>query len=139
MTSLYSLLHGRGPFDKRAALELLRKEQIGKLEIEFSGGNDEGGVDSYAAFAPDGSELKFAFERTWPDVFVDGRYQQRELTEEERRVNQLLDTLEQPIDDRYGSFAGDFHVNGRLTYDVAEGTVAFAGDESTDEPFALEL
>ena len=142
MTSLYSLLRGRPPFDQRAALRLLAAEGIGVLHIEFSGGNDEGAVDGYTAKAPDGSDLPFKFERVWPDEFVPGEgYRERKLTDEERRINTLLDTLEQPIDDRYGSFAGDFHVNGQLTYDVAKGTVSFAGNEETphSEPIHLDL
>ena len=144
MTSLYSLMMGRGPFDKRKALSELSKLGILKIRISFSGGNDEGGVDAIEVLKwADGADQSLSLDRIYPDQYDTDlkRYVYRDMTLAEQTTNNLLDLIEQPIDDRYGSFAGDFHVSGYLHYDVAEGRVWIGGEEETPpaEGFSDEL
>jgi len=136
-------MRGREPWSKAKALRELEAIGILRLKIAFSGGNDEGGVDDYTIDATVPNTTVPALERVWPDQYDAAlkRYVQRELTPAERATNELLDLLEGPIDERYGSFAGDFHVSGVLHYDVPGKKVWIGGDEEEPraEPFSEEL
>jgi hypothetical protein len=77
--------------------ELVRCNVV-KVEIEFSGGNDEGGADSVELINPAGAKTQLRYEYGAND-------------------NSLYEALCGPLD-RWGSFAGEFYVNGTITWDV---------------------
>jgi hypothetical protein len=136
-------MRGREPWNKAKALRELEAIGILRLKIAFSGGNDEGGVDDYTIDATVPNMAVPSLERVYPDLYdpTTRKYSERELSPAERATNELLDLLEGPIDDRYGSFAGDFHVSGVLHYDVPNRKVWIGGDEAQprEEPFSDEL
>lgn len=77
--------------------ERLSKLGFVKVVVGFSGGNDEGGIEEVYGFRA-GSDEPVSLELDWNDP--------------------LYELLEKPIDDEYGSFAGDFSVCGQVEYDV---------------------
>jgi hypothetical protein len=107
-----------------------------KAYLSYSGGNDEGGVDEVVLALKDGmkvslptvyvSEMWDEAARTWRRGVYDGQ-SFRALTEDERMIAALC----QPVEDRYGSFAGEFYVNGTLVYDVAQRTAKADGHYRT--------
>lgn len=123
------------PFDKDDALKRLRALDITECVMDFSGGNDEGGVDSTAITKTDGSKttnpecIRYTYvereynkeTKLWVDTTV--------LSPQNLAANELAGILEAPVHDRFGSFAGDFFVSGTLTYNTVEGTVEMTGSE----------
>lgn len=113
--------------DKPRTFELLRARGIVKVEVSFSGGNDEGGADGYAAYLADGTAVELGVSRanewptgTWTVWERDG---QRPATQQEIDDSILTDLLEAPVYAEYGGFSGDFSVSGTVTWDVIAGTV----------------
>lgn len=118
---------------------LTRDEAFAELEargaacarVWFSGGGDEGGVDSIHLEALGGKELARLESPNVPCHWnpQTNRYEAlREMTLDER----LYGALEKPVDDRYGSFAGEFQVRGTVVWDVATRTVKMDGSETYD-------
>lgn len=138
--------------DTRAAMQTLRDRGVAKVVIQFSGGNDEGGADGVDFLDADGNKVEgidngaHVYENeTWDSVNrryvsqgwivsaynrAEGRYEDREATADEIAIAKLTSILEAPIYDRYGSFAGEFHAYGTVTWDVAAGTHEMHGQES---------
>lgn len=130
------------------AMMFLRLRGVAKVVVHFSGGNDEGGADTVEFLAADGSEVPVpesnAYRtskwnnktRAYEDLgyivgsWVDGKYSHRPATDEEIQLARVRTVLEQPIYDSYGSFAGDFHVEGKVVWDVARGTYKMGGQQS---------
>lgn len=87
--------------------------------VQFSGGNDEGGADAITLTRQEGDTLvKVAELRGWSDV-------DRDSPEDEA----LGDALEGPVRDSYGGFAGEFWVNGTVTWDVTKREIRQDADE----------
>lgn len=102
--------------------KLFKHYGITTVSIGFSGGNDDGGVDSTTFYDADGEVLQMEAHYTnntfWnPETKSWG---ERELSDEDRRMNEFIDLLEAPIQDRWGSWAGDFYADGRLIYNLNE-------------------
>lgn len=131
----------------------LRDRGVAKVEIPFSGGNDEGGTDGFTALDQNGNEVRLPVSsavldtvwdraaRTWKptewvvrswegDFGKDRTLVTRPATPEEIEVTRVQACLEQPIFDRYHSFAGEFQVYGTLTWDVGTGQHELHGQES---------
>lgn len=94
---------------KHAAFDVLKRENVKKLVIDFSGGNDSGGSDSAHVIREENGELvEMAIEL--------GEYD-------------LCSVFEQPIYDKYYGFAWNGEVNGECVWDVDEGTISLNGTE----------
>jgi hypothetical protein len=107
LESLYQLdedLSNNPTSQKEKVFAWMKENGIERICLGFSGGNDEGGVDAAFLITEDGE-----------DVDID--------------VDKLSDFLTSPIFSRYGSFAGDFYVDGTLTW-LASGKIIFDGRES---------
>lgn len=104
--------------DKGRALSMLKATGATSALVTFSGGNDEGGVDSIELiFSPtERREIEYTDERMWDPVQKrDVAYQ---VTPDQKTINALWDLLSAPVYDRYGSFAGEFYVSGQIVYDI---------------------
>lgn len=131
---------------KGQAINVLLMHDVVKCVIDYSGGNDEGGVDSIKVTYADGrEELNPSWcQRTYaamvpnPDT---GKWERKTLTRAQMYANQVADIIEHPVYDRYYSFAGDFYVEGTLVYDVPEGKAYIDGVEQvpTETRLAREL
>lgn len=113
----------------------LRRRDIAEVKVHFSGGNDEGGADDFIATSTTGEDVKLAGRayQEWQTkewVVYENRGQ-RPATTEEIADQQLLDALEAPIYAEYGSFAGDFSVDGVVTWDVTNEKVTMVKDEQS--------
>jgi hypothetical protein len=126
---------------------------IMRIEIEFSGGNDEGGADDVTAYDPEGKVAHLprgnAFHSTqknpetgqWEpgpwQVWEQGK--PRDATPEEIAATELMALLETPIYDEYHGFAGDFYVNGKVIWDVGTGSVIMERNEEVKDYVYSEL
>ena len=105
--------------NKKEVLALLKKKCIEKVTVKFSGGHDSGGTD--------GIEFEVLGETVqWTEKEVD--------TIKEG----LCDALEAPVWDRYGSFAGEYNVDGEVVWDVKEGKVYIKGSEEVTQTEEFE-
>lgn len=113
--------------EKKWALNKLREMDVETVRVYYSGGNDSGSVDDIGVFFKDGRT------ETWDLVTVNSHWDrnkggwvyERELTDEEK----LKEILCKPVYDQYGSFAGDFHVDGQIVWKVDEGKVEDEGEQ----------
>lgn len=94
------------------------KRGIAMAHVAFSGGNDEGSCDEYTFFDIDGNIVDINMNYISTNHNVDGKWVQRELTDEEKDSNAFITLVESPIYWRWGSFAGDFSVEGWMYYDI---------------------
>lgn len=111
---------------RKRVTEAFDKWGIVKVEVSFSGGNDEGGADSMTFYigGEDGptpiDNSKFKYSYTHHRDSETGKWGTRELTPEQKEINAFLDMLEEPIQRQWGSFAGEFYVDGDLVYDLSD-------------------
>jgi len=130
------------------------KDTFTKLKIkylvgEFSGGHDEGGFDS-AYFANDKSEAitipeeeKNSFKK-WVDtknIYTFENEKQKRTTFYSTLTNKRVDVLEELEDmlyksgclEEYGSFAGEFRVDGTVKLDVFTYKWEMEGNQSVEQ------
>jgi hypothetical protein len=106
LESLYQLdedLSNNPPSQKEKVFAWMKENKVEEILIGFSGGNDEGGVDDGVLLTEGATAIDFD-------------------------VRKLSDFLTSPIFSRYGGFAGDFYVDGTLTW-LASGKILFDGRE----------
>ena len=94
----------------------LEKRGVIVASVSFSGGGDEGGADDIILTHKDGhtSELDPYQYGTCGDDY------------------NLVTALAEPLYEKYGGFAGEFHVSGTLVYDVVGRTKKMSGYESVE-------
>lgn len=121
-------------FDKQRALRALEVQGVVKCMIDYSGGNDEGGVDSITVTYADGREetnptwCKRTYEAMMHNPKT-GKWESKTLSPGRRQANKMADLIEQPVYDKYYTFAGEYYVHGTLEYDVRDGKVRMDGSE----------
>lgn len=139
----------KSPHDAGLSVECrqaLRSLGVTKVVVHFSGGNDSGGADSIEAFTAADEPVEIpqsdAYVRnTWTgstyvdegwhvSEWKDGKRTSRPATDEEIHWAEFSNELERPIYDRWGSFAGDFDVQGTVTWNIATGLYDMEGEES---------
>lgn len=108
---------------KKRAFDLLRAKGASHAVIEFSGGHDEGDISSITLFVPAAAEGIEPVAVDFPTPYENHK------TEDD---GWLAETLCIPIDQTYYSFAGEFYVNGKVTWDVAKETVSLDADETVE-------
>lgn len=115
------------------------------VEADFSGGNDEGGVDGVQGIKEDGERVVLE-HAPYPcghwDAAIDKYVYDERATESPEReaAYTIYAAMEAPVVDRWGSFAGDFYVSGTVTFDAATRVMKMSGEEEVkhDEPFSEE-
>lgn len=123
--------------DNNEVFERLRERGAARAVVEFSGGNDEGGADGIVLYDAAGEAMGEVDDgppgRRWnPEQ---GRFVEVPITPEQRLEAELAEALEAPVYEEFGSFAGDFSVGGRVTWDTQKRTVTMSGEESQYVPF----
>ena len=127
--------------DKERVFTLLRQKSATKAVVEYSGGNDEGGVNSIIlTIQLANGELE---ERDFL-VWYCGGYQYlggggyKRLNEWENEDQELSELLQGPVDEKYGSWAGDFSAYGELIWDVEGGTVVLEDNVQSEYEHSTE-
>lgn len=116
-----------GAWSRRQMWDELKRRGVAKVEVSFHGGNDEGGVDAIQLFSASGELLETLNE--YNETVFDS-VQRRHVKIEKDETHLLTDALVKPVYDEYYSFAGDYHVEGTVTFDVATEKVRMSGTET---------
>lgn len=143
-------------FNKQAAFDGMNKRGIAKIELEFSGGHDEGGIDVMTAYDKDGNtvelpEKKYYVATQYSNEGTKRVFYERgdfltarplaEMPVEDRELHDFLENVENIVYSRYYSFAGDFYVYGTATIDAVNKTATIDGQETVEqyESFSQEF
>lgn len=117
------------PFETEdAVFAELKARGATHARIAFSGGNDEGGTDAIELVA--GATVLSRLPEYPPYEWDNGGpVLTGSIDEPETRDGLLGNALAEPIYARYRSFAGEFEVEGTVSWDVASKTVSCAAQE----------
>jgi hypothetical protein len=126
---------------KQEAMGKLRERGATRAVVEFSGGNDQGGADRICLY--NGEEEICEIQEHYPHYHFDQEKKEWikvPLPEDEYAEAELCEALTRPVYQTYGTFAGDFDVDGKVVWDVESDEVWMKGEESTTvyEPFERE-
>jgi hypothetical protein len=144
----------RDTFDKKAAFDGMTKRGINRIEIHFSGGNDEGDIDQIQATdlegniidIPDTPWVSSCYENqtvtkgVWlPNQAVDAEFQNQKFVPLSDLDPEVLDNInfrssfENIVYDKYYTFAGDYYVEGTAILDVSENVAKITAQETVQE------
>lgn len=145
--------------NRNKVLRELKDAGVSTVRLSFSGGNDEGSVYETVFLDADSNPVAVslpenrAYENTeynqatktwdkrwvvWDNFSSTFPRQSRPATPDEISHANDIDTLEAPIYDKFGSFAGDFYVDGVLVWDVVAGTYTLSGQETVQSYESFE-
>ena len=98
------------------AFAALRQRGVAKAVVSFSGGNDEGGVNDITLLDASGETLQhdlptYTYGKEGEDVA-------------------LSEALGEPVYDQYGSFSGEFDVDGEVIWGVETREVRMSKEET---------
>jgi len=140
-------------FDKKAAFDGMTKRGINRIEMNFSGGNDEGGIDQIQATDLEGNIIDIP-ETPWVGAeYKDGtrtpgiwssahegeKFQNRKFVPLSDLDPEVLDNInfrssfENIVYGKYYTFAGEYHVEGTAILDVSENVAKITGQECFQE------
>lgn len=124
-----------GTYDKTKVWAAMRAKGVSKIVAYFSGGNDEGGVNSYEMYDMHGKQFETPEEaRKSPDYARDiYPFTRAEFFGHEDywpKEGSLAHMIERPVDMEYGSFAGDFSVSGEVVWDLKTQKVTMDGEQT---------
>lgn len=146
--------------NRNKALRKLKDAGVSTVRLAFSGGNDEGSVYETVFLDADSNPVAVslyenrAYENTeynqatknwdtrwvvWENFSSTLPRQSRPATPDEIIHANDIDTLEAPIYDKFGSFAGEFYVDGVLVWDVVAGTYKLSGEETVQSYESFEF
>jgi hypothetical protein len=109
---------------KERVFGMLREQGAIKAVLSYNGGNDEGGVDDITLVLEGVDASGKNIEVNYPTQWDGGE--------------DLAELLEKPVEEKYGSWAGDFSAYGTLTWDVEAGTVILDDYEQSDYRYSRE-
>ena len=114
---------------KRKGLNKLRKMNVAKAIVSYSGGNDDGGSEGIRTILNDGTtgEIK---EHYLQGEYIPGKgyVTPDDYPEEVREEAHLADILVAPVYRMWGSFAGEFYVDGEVFWDTKANKVTVHQD-----------
>ena len=134
----------------KALEEFLEKNGMHKIVAEFSGGHDEGGVESITAYSKDyDAEFKRLCSQRGPYneyyirqeldkdpamcLEIDTYWHQEVGTGPEDQLKyDVACIMEAPVQDEWGSFAGEFSVQGEVWYTKGAGRIKMNGSQSVE-------
>jgi hypothetical protein len=127
--------HGDVPMDraKPQLIDLLRERGAQRAVIAYDGGHDEGWITElfFSSDPGEGEPDPAASTVIDPDT----AYEDFESPD-----GRLLEAAEAVVSDKWGSFAGEFEVKGRLLVDVATGRVVRSDSISVEDgPFEPQV
>lgn len=125
-------MRGQRTLSRSEIFQRLQGLGAAKATVEFSGGGDEGGVDSITLYDGEGNELPVKVEENYSGSRWNPATSQYEPVEPDTPVQELATALGAPVYERYGSFAGEFYVSGTVDYDVPTGSVKLNKSERVE-------
>jgi hypothetical protein len=141
-------------FDKQAAFDGMSRRGINRIEIHFSGGNDEGDIDYIQATDLEGNEIviedtpwvsscyenQTVTEGVWLPHHAEGtEFQNQKFVPLSDLDAEVLDNInfrrsfENIVYGKYYTFAGDYYVEGTAILDVSENVAKITAQESVQE------
>ena len=121
----------------------LEKRGVKQAQVHFEGGNDSGSVEYIQLHMPDDTTIELPVPYTFYQYSNGNMTQMRSVPTADGSWESvpyvpmpddaLADGLMAPVDDRYGSFAGDYSVSGNVMWYVAERRATFEVTESSYE------
>lgn len=117
--------------ERRELWAELRRRNVAKVVVSFSGGGDEGGVDNISLQDAEGNEVG-TLEEDYGGSTYDPKTGQWVPVNPPNPDTALVEALVAPVYEKYGSFAGEFYVNGTVDYDVANEKVKMPYRESVE-------
>lgn len=103
--------------NKQRAFALMQEFGIETAIVEFAGGEDSGGVDNILFKDKDGHDLAIG-EQVWEQEWdqAAGRYIDKTIDEQQKKINELHELLSAPVYDTYYSFAFEGYVDGKVVW-----------------------
>lgn len=115
---------------KQKLFEEMRKVGASRLEAHYSGGNDEGGVDSIDVLVNDKAEAIPV-----PEMWTARAPKEGEMAWNKdgmvHEYNPLFEAVDAMLTTEFGSWAGDFSAYGTLFADLKENRVWRSGEMSS--------
>ena len=119
----------------------LKSKGVSKVLVHYSGGNDEGGVNQIELFDANGENIGemqeyYGGSSIWDEAT--NTWKPAEAPNDEQRLSEALCA---PVYNKYGGFAGEYYVDGIVTWDVVNKKINDHGNEqvSHDESFDEDL
>ena len=112
--------------EPREVMLLMRHRGAFRVKVEFSGGNDDGGVDRIVLCDENDTVLG-----TLDDAWAPNSWERDEEAKTATSItihtegSRLAEALSFPIYERYHSFAGEFNVTGYVVWDTKTGEYEF--------------
>lgn len=108
---------------REEVFSILAEQGVKSVIVRYSGGNDSGGVECITLHYTDGSQksLKEYWQQT---EYVIGKGW-KPIGPEPKPEEALSKALAAPVYARWGSFAGEFYVDGTILWDTVARTVTF--------------
>ena len=117
--------------------ELVRRN-VASAIVSFSGGGDEGSISGISLLDADGKEVSHLRE-----AYIGSEYDEKTKSWQPARKmttdEMLVEALGQPVYDKYGSFAGDYSVEGKVTWDVKNLKVNESGYQSYTQSYDEDI
>jgi len=120
------MFNNRNVMGKSEIWAELEKRKVAKVQVDYSGGNDEGGVNDITLFDKDGKVMGRLEEEYIAEEY-NPKTNKWERTKEPSADSKLAEGLGAPVYAKYYTFAGEFYVNGQVIYDVANRKIDMSG------------
>ena len=141
-------------FDKQAAFDGMTKRGINRIEMNFSGGNDEGDIEAIQATDLEGNEIviedtpwvssRYETQTVTKGVFLPhhaegGDFKNQKFVPLSELDADVLDNInfrrsvESIIYGKYYTFAGNYYVEGTAILDISENVAKITAQESVQE------
>jgi hypothetical protein len=134
-------MFGRNVMKRDAVFAILKDKGVAKVEVQYSGGGDEGGVNEIYLYDNAGKQVAsmeeyYGASSVWDEATK--TYKPADPPNDEQKLSMALCS---PVYDKYGGFAGEFYVSGTVTWDVTTGKINDHGVEEVrhDEDFDEDL
>lgn len=116
---------------------------VKKVVVGFTGGHDEGGVDSVVLTMNDGKEQEMPDPNIAWDSYNKRYYRFGQGYDHTASAvptgDELLHlALIRPVFDKYHTFAGEFSVEGQVVWDVEERTASMRANEWTEQSSGVD-
>jgi hypothetical protein len=115
----------------------LKKRGATKAVVHFCGGNDEGSVNGIDLLDATGAKIA-ELQEEWAPTEWDETQKKHVRKTPIKPDEALVKALVKPVYDKYYSFAGEFYVNGTVTFDVETKVAHMEASETVESYEAVD-